>query len=203
VGGETTVSGPGNAQGVGGGGRGGKAVGLAGMVGALLLAGMLGVLTACARPGTEGQRGGTAATTPLHGPLPTYTSAPTPVAITDLGQFRRRVSAAMTSGTWAQVAPLLGPAFSFQGLDSGSGELEMPGSAQNFQKLYGAAGHWVQSSRPVDILSCDTGSTPRSQQMGFAGGDGSYLLVGLTRWQGYWVLGWAFQDPIGEAGGCA
>lgn len=174
-----------------------------------MVAGMLPLLlalvlvAACAQSGLAGRTSSSATTRPSHAPLPTYTPAPSPVAITDLNQFRRRLTSAMTSGKWAQVAVLLSPAFSFQGLNSGGGRLEMPGAAQDFQQQYNAAGGWTQTSRPVDILFCDAGATPKIQQMGFAGGDGSYLLMGIARWQGYWVVAWVFQDPIGESGGCA
>jgi len=172
------------------------------VAGIWLLPLVLGLLAACASTGATGQSFATA-TEPTHASLPTYTPAPTPLAITDLGQFRTRLSSGMTSGKWAQVAPLLSPAFSFQGLNGGSGRLELPASAQDFQKLYNSTGSWGQSQDPVNFLFCAAGSTPKSQQMGFVGGDGSWVLVGMARWQGYWVAAWAFQDPIGAAGGCA
>jgi hypothetical protein len=161
------------------------------------------LLAACASAGARGSATPAASPTITHAPLPTNTPAPTAVAITDLGQFRQKLSDAYASGKWERVAPLLSPAFSFQGLNSGGAHLEMPQSAVDFKATYAAVNGWSQSQRPVDILWCDAGDTPQNQQIGFAGNDGSYVLLGLARWQGYWVVQWAYQDPIGESGACA
>jgi hypothetical protein len=161
------------------------------------------VLAGCASAGGRPSVTPAASPTATHAPLPTSTPAPTVVAITDLGQFRQALASAFTSGTWSKVGALLSPAFTYQGAGTGGAQIEMPQSAQQLKQSYGAGGGWSQSQRPIDILQCDAGNTPQSQQMGFAGNDGSYVLLGLARWQGYWVTQWAYRDPIGESGACA
>jgi hypothetical protein len=137
-------------------------------------------------------------------PRPTVPAGPPPVRITDLTTFRQQLSVAFTSNTWSKVTPLLSPQFSFQGLDSGGARMEMPDSAADLQRLYTRGGPWSQASQyEVEVHSCYAGSTPASQQLGFDGGGGSFILVGMDRWQGYWVVAWAFQDPLGGYDGCA
>ena len=160
------------------------------------------VLAGCASAGTRTSVTPAASPTITHAPLATSTPAPTVVAITDLVQFRQALASAFTSGTWPKVAALLSPAFTYQGAGAGGAQIEMPQSAQQLKQAYGAGGGWSQSQRPIDILQCDAGNTPQSQQMGFAGSGGSYVLLGLARWQGYWVAQWAYRDPIGESGAC-
>ncbi|HLJ81573.1 MAG TPA: hypothetical protein VKT52_08815 [Ktedonobacterales bacterium] len=146
-----------------------------------------------------------AASTSLAGtPAATTTIGPTPVQITDLNTFRAKLADAFQSNTWAKVAPLLSPAFSFQGLNSGGASLEMPDSASDLQNLYTGGGPWSQSAQyEVNIHYCYAGSTPTGQQMGFDGGSGNFILAGIERWQGYWVIAWAFQDPLGGSDACA
>lgn len=145
-----------------------------------------------------------ASTSPDGTPSPTATSGAAPVEITDLSAFRVKLAAAFQSNTWAKVAPLLSPAFSFQGLNSGGAGLEMPDSANDLRSLYTSGGPWTQGSQyEVNVHSCYAGSTPTSQQMGFDGGSGNFILTGITRWQGYWVVAWAFQDPLGGSDACA
>jgi hypothetical protein len=143
-------------------------------------------------------------TAPSGTPTPTATIGPTPVAITDLNAFRARLASAFQSNTWGKLAPLLSPAFSFQGLNSGGSSLEMPDSAHDLHDLYASGGPWSQSAQyEVTNHYCYGGGTPTSQQMGFDGGSGNFILVGIARWQGYWVVAWAFQDPLGGSDGCA
>lgn len=162
------------------------------------------VLGGCAGA-TAGSQAPAATDTPPAGtPAPTATVGPTPVAITDLNTFRVKLAGAFQSSTWAHVAPLLSPAFSFQGLDSGGARLEMPDSATDLRSLYTSGGPWTQSAEyEVAIHACYAGNTPPGQQMGFDGGSGNFILVGIERWQGYWVVAWAFQDPLGGSDGCA
>lgn len=137
-------------------------------------------------------------------PTPSPTIGPTPVEITDLNAFRTRLTNAFQSNTWAKVAPLLSPAFSFQGLNSGGASLKMPDSEHDLHDLFTSGGPWSQSAQyEVTIHSCYAGGTPVAQQMGFDGGSGNFILVGIERWQGYWTVSWAFQDPLGGGDGCA
>ena len=178
--------------------------------GALMLALLL--LAACsgAKAHQAALHSATTSTTPSAAATPTATPrlsgppAPTPIAITDLDTFRQRLSDAFTSNTWANVALLLSPQFSYQGTNSGGARLVMPDSAQDLQNLYANGGPWGQSAQyEVDIHSCFAGDTPSSQQIGFDGGGGSFLLIGMDKYQGYWVVAWAFQDPLGGGDGCA
>jgi len=137
-------------------------------------------------------------------PTSTATIGPTPVQIAALSDFRAKLAGAFQSNTWAKVAPLLSPAFSFQGLNSGGASLEMPDSANDLHALYGSGGPWTQSAQyEVNIHYCYAGGTPTNQQMGFDGGSGNFILVGVAHWQGYWVVAWAFQDPLGGSDACA
>jgi len=141
---------------------------------------------------------------PAGTPAQTATIGPTPIAITDLNAFRAKLASAFQSNAWAHVAPLLSPAFSFQGLDSGGASLVMPDSATDLRNLYTNGGPWTQSAEyEVTIHACYAGNTPTGQQMGFDGGSGNFILVGMARWQGYWVVAWAFQDSLGGGDGCA
>jgi hypothetical protein len=127
-----------------------------------------------------------------------------PIAITDLAAFRQRLADAFTSNAWANVSPLLSPGFSYQGTNSGGARLVMPDSATDLQGVYANGGPWGQSAQyEVDIHSCFAGDTPSGQQIGFDGGGGSFMLLGMDRYQGYWVVAWAFQDPLGGGDGCA
>jgi hypothetical protein len=137
-------------------------------------------------------------------PRPSGTPTAMPIAITDLAAFRQRLADAFTSNAWANVSPLLSPGFSYQGTNSGGARLVMPDSATDLQGVYANGGPWGQSAQyEVDIHSCFAGDTPSGQQIGFDGGGGSFMLLGMDRYQGYWVVAWAFQDPLGGGDGCA
>ncbi|MGH2514410.1 MAG: hypothetical protein ACRDHP_02035 [Ktedonobacterales bacterium] len=173
------------------------------MLAMLALAGCAGAAVS-AQPTLAAPVTATAETSPAGTPSPAATSGPTPVEVTDLNAFRAKLTGAFQSNTWAKVAPLLSPAFSFQGLNSGGASLEMPDSANDLRNLYTSGGPWSQGPQyEVNIHYCYAGSTPTGQQMGFDGGGGSFLLAGIERWQGYWVVAWAFQDPLGGGDGCA
>jgi hypothetical protein len=80
----------------------------------------------------------------------------------------------------------------------------MPDSVIDFSRLYKSQGPWAQSAQyEVAIHFCDAGTTPVNQQMGFDGNGGSFILVGIERWQGVWLVAWAFQDPNGGGDACA
>ena len=177
---------------------------LAGGIALLILV----MLAGCAGAQAGSQPASSPATTitvPLAGtPSPSPTIGPTPVQITDLATFRARLVSAFQSNTWAKVVPLLSPAFSFQGLNSGGASLVMPDSAHDLHDLYASGGPWTQSSQyEVNIHFCYASGTPVNQQMGFDGGSGSFILIGIGHWQGYWVIAWAFQDPLGGSDACA
>jgi hypothetical protein len=165
------------------------------------------LLAACSAPTvkTSATAAATAATA-THTPLATSTPAPTPVAITNLGAFRSALGSAFTGGKWEQIVPLLSPAFTFQATNVGGTRIVMPQSLEQFKQAYAGGGGWSVPDGswddPAQVLWCDSGSTPANQLMGYLGHDGSWVLLGLGRWQGYWVLAWAYQDPIGATGEC-
>lgn len=176
---------------------------LAALTLALLLA-ACGSAKANQAPPRDATSVATTAAIPTATPRPSGPAAPTPIAITDLDTFRQRLSDAFTSNTWASVAPLLSPRFSYQGTNSGGARLVMPDSAQDLENVYANGGPWSQSAQyEVDIHSCFAGGAPSQQQIGFDGGGGSFLLIGMDKYQGYWVAAWAFQDPLGGGDGCA
>lgn len=143
---------------------------------------------------------------PTTTPVPVATATPTlpAVQISDLGEFRQQLTAAVTSGTWERVAPLLSPAFSFQGESTGGGKLVMPGAATEFAAFYSGNAPWrPQDQASIGAYRCFAGSTPAQQLMAFKGGNGWMALLGIERWQGYWVVAWAFQDLQGAPGTCA
>jgi hypothetical protein len=134
----------------------------------------------------------------------TATSGNSYVEVADLGSFRHQLSLAFSSDNWSEASQFLSPEFSFQGANSGGNRMIMPDSEIDFSALYKSQAHWSQSSgRQVTIHFCDAGITPLDQQMGFDGGGGSFLLVGIDRWQGFWLVFWAFQDPNGGGDACA
>jgi hypothetical protein len=136
-------------------------------------------------------------TTPTNTPTaaPTVAPAPTPVAITDLNAFRQRLAGALRSGHWSQVAPLLSPGFSFQGPHSGS-HLLMPYSGQYMNTAYQNGSPWgLGSDYELSTHSCYWAAFPQAQVIGFDGNNGHYLLVGIEKWQGYWVAAWGYDDP--------
>ncbi|MGO8949946.1 MAG: hypothetical protein ACLQUY_20280 [Ktedonobacterales bacterium] len=135
---------------------------------------------------------------------PTAVAGPTYVQITDLNTFQDQLSAAFAKNDWSVVAQFLSPDFAFQGLDSGGNRMVMPDSAADLSSLYESQGPWTQASvYEVQIHFCDAGNTPVDQQMGFDGNGGSFILVGIERWQGVWLVSWGFQDPLGGGDACA
>lgn len=170
---------------------------------------LLLALAACA-PSQLGQTPPAATQTPASTAIatgtarPAGTPSPTPLAITDLNTFRQKLSTSFSTNTWSNVAPLLSPNFSFAGTDTSASGLVMPTSAHDMQQLYTTQGPWSQSSQyEVDIRDCIAGPTPKEQQIGFDGGGGSFILIGIGRWQSYWVVAWAYQDPLGGYNACA
>jgi hypothetical protein len=161
---------------------------------------------------SAGSIGGTApqvSATSQHGaqtstPQATAPSGPVYVQIANLNSFRQQLSTAFSKNNWSKVAEFLSPAFSFQGLDSGGNQMIMPDSEIDFSRLYKSQGPWAQAAQyEVAIHFCDAGNTPINQQMGFDGSGSSFILVGIERWQGVWLVSWAFQDPNGGYDGCA
>lgn len=168
------------------------------------LVALVALLAACASaPTTAHVATKTAAAPPATVPAgPTPTLAPTPVAITDLNAFRTRLVNAYSGNHWTRVAPLLSPQFSFQTEYAGS-QLLMPTSLANLQHEYGRGEPWSASSDyEMSVLSCYSENTPASQVIGFDGSDGHIVLFGINKYQGYWVVSWGFDDPIGQAGFC-
>jgi hypothetical protein len=150
-----------------------------------------------------GQHGGaqTTTSTPQSTTVP---SGPAYVQIANLSNFRQQLSMAFAKNNWSGVAQFLSPAFSFQGLDSGGNQMIMPDSEIDFSRLYKSGGPWTPAAQyEVEIHFCDAGNTPINQQIGFDGNRGSFILVGIERWQGVWLVAWAFQDPNGGYDGCA
>jgi hypothetical protein len=134
----------------------------------------------------------------------TVSTGPTYVQVTDLNSFRNQLAVAFSKNNWSSVGQFLSPAFSFQGLDSGGNRMVMPDSETDLSHLYKTQGPWSQASQyEVEIHFCDAGITPIGQQMGFDGNGGSFILVGIERWQGVWLVSWAFQDPNGGGDACA
>jgi hypothetical protein len=147
-----------------------------------------------ASPGTSQQGAGAGTATPGS----SY------VQLTDLSNFRLQLSVAFSSNNWSKVSRYLSPEFSFQGANTGGNSMLMPDSEIDLSALYKSQGPWSLSSQhQVAIHFCDAGSTPLGQQMGFDGGRGSFILVGIDRWQGFWLVFWAFQDPNGGDDACA
>jgi hypothetical protein len=140
-------------------------------------------------------------------PTATAPSGPAYVQISNLNSFRQQLSTAFSKNNWSVVAQFLSPAFSFQGLDSGDSggnQMIMPDSEIDFARLYKSQTPWTPAAQyEVAIHFCDAGNTPINQQMGFDGNGGSFILVGIGRWQGIWLVSWAFQDPNGGFDGCA
>lgn len=168
------------------------------LVGALLVA----LLAGCAGNAT----GATTAATRV--PQPTDTPARATAQIADLGQFRQRLADAMASRSWDRMAPLISPAFSFQtALDFPDSQLAgrlvlAPDAAPALQKLYTSAGGWSQNGDVQGALGCYGGGHPADQLMGFSDGGTGWLLLGFDRWQGYWLVSWAYQDSTGWNGRC-
>jgi hypothetical protein len=166
---------------------------------ALLVAGALQLAACASAPAAHVTKTATTSASPTV--AATATLAPTPIptviAIQDLGTFRAKFAAAVTSKDWASVQALLSPTFSFQAPKSGS-HLLMPQSAQLLQTSYQSGIPWgTYQSIPFSQL-CYAGPTPLDQVISFGGDNGHFLMVGLARWNGtdgYWVAAWAFENP--------
>jgi hypothetical protein len=169
----------------------------------LLLALLAGCDATTSSPGASASPGTPGATSGPSGPSRPTVSPSNAVQIADLGAFRQKLADAMGSGKWQQVAPLLSPNFSFQGPESAGARLVMPDSAADFQQIYTSKGPWHQGAQyEVNIHGCYGGKTPSGQQIGFDG-SGPFLLMGIEKWQGYWVVVWSFDDPLGGNDACA
>lgn len=166
-------------------------------------------LAGCADAGAGTAGNGPSAEVVPATATPSVTTTPggrptaTPIAITDLGAFRQQLALAASSGSWGRLAPLLSPQLTFQGPAAGGAKIEMPAAGQALKGIFTSNTPWGQSAQwEVDIHSCYAGTTPKEQQMGFDGGSGVFLLVGMGKWQGYWVVAWVFEDPLGGGDGC-
>lgn len=143
-----------------------------------------------------------------HAAQPTNMPAPALAQIADLSQFRQQLADAMTSGSWDRMAPLISPAFSFQtALDfldpQLAGRLVLaPDAASGLQTLYTSAGGWSLNGDVARALGCYGGGHPADQLLGFSNGGADWLLLGFDRWQGYWLVSWAYQDSTGWNGRC-
>ncbi|HEU5439512.1 MAG TPA: hypothetical protein VFU88_09500 [Ktedonobacterales bacterium] len=172
-----------------------------------LLLVILATLAGCADAGGAGTASTgrvSATTTPAATTTPSSLPSVTPIIITDLGAFRQQLTGALGSGSWERFAPLLSPQLTFQRPSAGGAKIEMPAAAQDLKSVISSNTPWRQAAqREVDIHSCYAGTTPKNQQMGFDGGTGIFLLVGIGRWQGYWVVAWVFEDPLGGGNGCS
>jgi hypothetical protein len=171
-----------------------------GCLAALVIAGCAAQAKTSASPTSTAK-----ATPTITPPLgPTATPAPPPLEITDLGQFSQKLQAAITSNTWAKVVPFLSPELSLEWRDAGS-HLLMPYSLQNMRTIYENNGPWVGSDYYTNFFSCYDGTTPANQILGFLGNGGNYggdfLMLGMVKWQGYWVVGWGFDNPLGAGDG--
>jgi hypothetical protein len=150
--------------------------------------------TVPASPGTSQQGVGAETATPGDSYL----------QVSDLVSFRHQLALAFSSNNWSEVSRFLSPQFSFQGANSGGNRMLMPDAEIDLGALYRSQSPWLQSSEhQVTIHFCDAGATPLAQQMGFDGHGGSFVLVGIDRWQGFWLVFWAFQDPNGGGDACA
>lgn len=143
-----------------------------------------------------------------HAAQPTGTPAPALAQIADFAQFGQQLTDAMTSGSWDRMAPLISPAFSFQtALDFPDPQLAgrlvlAPDAASGLQKLYTSAGGWSLNGDVPQALGCYGGGHPANQLLGFSNGGADWLLLGFDRWQGYWLVSWAYQDSTGWNGRC-
>jgi hypothetical protein len=172
----------------------------------IALAGALAMLAGCTLSSTASVANTpTASSSPTATPTlgPTATPAPTPVIITDLGTFRQKFNAAFTSGKWASVQPLLSPNFSFEppfqtAQKTGSSHLLPPDSLTNLKTSLQGGNPWSPGSdNDLNNHTCYTGNTPINQVIGFDGNNGHYIMFGIERWQGYWVVAWGFEDTEG------
>lgn len=168
----------------------------------LALAALL-LLPGCSTTGSRVSFTPVASPTETHVLLPTSTPAPTVIAITDLTTFRTSLAAAFAGGKWAPLAALMSPSFTFQGTNTGGAQLVMPDAGAEFNTLYTANLAWSQQdSGLLHLYTCFAGNTPSSQLMLFGGGNDVLVMVGIQRWQGYWVLAWAFQNKRDSSGYC-
>ncbi|MFI5274329.1 MAG: hypothetical protein ACHQ4H_14945 [Ktedonobacterales bacterium] len=166
---------------------------------ALLLLLLLALLGGCAFAPRQGTHSSTANGTPTTA-TPTNV---TPIEITDLGAFRARLTAAFTTDGWNALAPLLSPQLTFQGPDTGGAQALTPAATHDLSLVYAAQQPWSPAPQSqLDRHACYGGTTPSAEQIGFDGHGGYFVLLGLARWQGYWVVSWAFADPLGSADAC-
>jgi hypothetical protein len=166
---------------------------------ALLMVGALQLAACASAPTAQVGKTATARTSPTAAATGTLTPAPVPtvIAIQDLGTFRGKFAAAVTSKDWASVQALLSPNFSFEAPKSGS-HLLMPQSAQLLQSSYQAGLPWSAYQSIPNSQLCYAGPTPLDQVITFGGDNGHFLMVGLARWNGtdgYWVAAWAYENP--------
>jgi hypothetical protein len=171
------------------------------IMGALQLAACASTTTAQVTKTATNGANPTAVTTATVAP----TAVPTVVPITDLGTFRSKFAAAVTSKDWASVQALLSPSFSFEAPKSGS-HLLMPQSAQLLQASYQDGAPWFTYQAIPNSQLCYAGPTPLDQVISFGGDNGHFLMVGLNRWNGtdgYWVAAWAFENPQNVAWDCS
>jgi hypothetical protein len=164
------------------------------------------LLTACATTSAKVTVTGTVASpTATQMPQASATPTGTVVAITDLDTFRTTLAAAFTGGAWAPVAALMSPAFTFEGAGAGGAQIVMPNAGNELGALYTANVSWTQvDASRLSRYRCFAGNTPNAQLMLFRGKSSSNVLVivGIQRWQGYWVLAWAFQNTADSTGYC-
>ncbi|HEY7983832.1 MAG TPA: hypothetical protein VID73_06670 [Ktedonobacterales bacterium] len=156
-------------------------------------------LAACASATTAqvSRTATTSASPTTAAPTTVPTAIPTVIAIQDLGTFRAKFAAAITSKDWVSVQALLSPDFAFQAPKSGS-HLLMPQSADLLQASYQAGSPWFTYQVIPTSQLCYAGPTPLNQVISFGGDNGHFLMVGLTRWNGtdgYWVAAWAYENP--------
>jgi len=79
----------------------------------------------------------------------------------------------------------------------------MPAAGAKFNTLFTSNLSWSQrETSQLSRYRCFAGSTPDAQLMLFGGSNNVLAMVGIQRWQGYWVLAWAFQDTADSSGYC-
>ncbi len=173
-------------------------------VSSLALATLL-LLSACSSAGTQGRATPATSPTATQTAQATSTPAATVVAITDLTTFRTTLAAAFTGGAWPRVAVLMSPAFTFEGTGTGGAQIVMPAAGAGFNTLYNSNLSWSQQGASgLSLYRCFAGNTPDAQLMLFRGKAVNNVLamVGIQRWQGYWVLAWVFQNTADSSGDC-
>ena len=125
--------------------------------------------------------------------------------VTNLSSFRHQLSAAFSKNNWSVVSRFLSPEFSFQGVNSGGNRMLMPDSEIDLAYTLQSQGPLVTvitASGRDSLLRCGFYTHSTSKWVSTAVG-GSFILVGIDRWQGFWLVFWAFQDPNGGGDACA